>query len=346
MALPIKQIARLLLILLLSASPALCDEPAKPEGQDQVLYKEGVEAYQKKDYSAAADKFWASINAGNSSAIPWLYMGHARMGMKDWIEADKAYRMVVKLFPNSPEAQLATQCVKNLVVQLKNMPPAAKTPPVAPPPAASAPKAATGNLMLQKINIIAPKGNHPAVSQLMIRSVQLAVQRLPARFDRLIADGGARIFIAPNILDKWPEAVNDVKNGTDIPLSQEIARCYGRDMYIYERPATEKGGTALGAARSSDTIQWVTLNQLCHAIDDCSGTYSKDPKVVAIYTEEKEGVFDDMKGELAEYIGEGGCSETCAELLTGMFGGQGEHTTKVFAHFPRTRDWLKAKLKL
>ncbi|GEM_PF-983417 len=331
--------------------------PALAKQEDE--YKAGVALYTSKDYAKAADKFWNSITQGNNDAIAYLYMAHSYAGAQNIYESLSAYHSVVDLYKGTPEATLAAACIKRMDPQnvwRRGQPLPASLAPAKPAVVTAsksspniittaAPGSASGG-MLARLTVLAPsQTGHDAVSASTIKTVKAAVQLLPANFAKMLVEGGANIIIAPNSSDKWPESINQVKSG-ETTYAQEVGHCYGRDMYIYERPIVEKGVFKLGEARKSDEIRWVTVNQLFHALDNC-GQYTKDPNMVIAYNQDLEIISDEKKGSLGDYLAEGsGIGETFAEIGVALLGVQGQNTNEVANSFIRTKAYMRKKLRI
>jgi hypothetical protein len=321
---------------------------------DEEEYKAGIALYTKKDYAAAAAKFWKSITAGNSSAGAYLYMAHAYYGAQNIYEALNTYHSILDLFKGSKEAEVASQCIKRIDPQnlwRRDQPlPAAlvpKTPPVTATTSSTTttitPRAAS---MLDRITVVPPRKGHPAVSGEMIRMVKSAIQAMPPHLNKICLDGNVNINILTNASDKWPESIDQIKF-EDSVYAQEEGHTYGRDIYLYERPVVEKGSFALAAPFKPDVVRWATLFQLFHGVDACLGPYSKDPALDEAYKNDLERVLDDKKGVLAEYInGDHGPADTFAELGVGLIGGRGPLTAEVDRHFPLTKALVKKKLRI
>lgn len=355
-----------LVALTAAALTTLCTLTVTPAARaaEDADYKAAVELYGKRDYAAAADKFWKAITAGNSSATTYLYMAHAYYGAQNIYEALNTYHSIVDLFKGSPEATQAATCIKridpaNLWRRDQPLPKSLepKTPPAVAKKSnvvstasstgggASAASNAGAPNMLNRITVLPPRKGHPPVSGETLRIVKQAIQSMPASLNKICADGNVNIFLLTNSSDKWPESIDQVKADETV-YAQEEGHTYGRDVYIYERPVVEAGSFTLGPAFKPETIRWSTLYQLFHGVDACMN-YSKDPALDEAYKQDMTRVLDDKKKILADNINaEHGAADTFADLAVALLGVRGPATLEVERHFPLTKIIVKKKLGL
>jgi hypothetical protein len=310
-------------------------------------YAQAIEAYKKKDYPTASKLFWKSITDGNGTAAAWLYMAHSKAGEGDLPEARRMYKSVVDIYKNTPEATAAASFIKR--IDDKTWHPGPPGGPAKPVANASAVVAAPAVGFRARIEVIAPRDSHPKVSAATISTIRLAVDRLPKSIYKILDAGGARVFIGPNIIDKWPNSLNDIKPGQkELTLAEEPGRTYGRDIHIYERSVTTQGSRELGEARGMTEIEANFLHEVGHALDDCLGVYSKDHDLQGRYRMDCEALGDDAKSALSYYLqpGDAGPAEACAESVCILLGGEHKEKDRFNRSFPRTEAWVKAKLKL
>jgi len=330
-------------------------------------YARGVAAYLKRDYKTAGDLFWQSITDGNPSAVVWLYKAHSDAGMGNVEEAHKKYESVVSIFKGTEEAKVAAAYIKLLDSKRWNPAPAKPTTPdtkvvatatsvsaqapappkpVTPPPVAGSPNAAN---LISRIVVIPPTGNHVKVSGPTVATVKAAIEALPRPILKTLDEGGVKINIGPNIIDKWPDSIKIPKPPeTELTLAEEPGRTYGRDIYIYERAVVAPGVTALGDARSQTDIRSNFLHEVGHALDDCTGVYSKNSDLQRQYHMDCDAMTEENKAFLCYFlqVGDGGPAEACAETVMVLLGGTHNYTDLFNKCFPRTRLWVKSKLSL
>lgn len=314
-------------------------------------YTAGVDAYKKRDFKKAAEQFRASIQKGNKSAAAWLYAAHTFNAQGQFLQAFQTYEIITKTFKDSPEAAIATQGMESL--RGKPGVPAAAAAPAAPPVAADAAKAAPGAPpaadvpvgLATRINVFPPQNRHPAVSAATIKAVRDAVNAIPNPMRKKLDDSGAYIDVAPNILDIWPDTINELAEDKDEPtLAEAGGRIYGKRICIYER-AKVRGANTLKEARPPKLIRQTVLNCCFQIIDDAESV-SKDPALRKVFDAEKQSVPAAYTEKLATFLKEDdwGARETCSELTGSMLGGSDENTDDLNRFFPRTKAALKEKL--
>ncbi|MBX9671215.1 MAG: hypothetical protein K2X93_26745 [Candidatus Obscuribacterales bacterium] len=318
-------------------------------------FREGVAAYQKKDYKSAEQLFTKSVTAGNKTAAVWLYSGHTFLALGRIAQAKKTYEVVIASFKDSPEAKIASSALETI----KNRKPVAKpdakpaAKPGAPAAAAAAPAAAPeaakekqGDGMKNRITVVPPYRSHPAVSKASIAAVREGVANLPQHIRAQLEALGASVVIAPNMLDKWPDSINGLDEEKDeLNLAEQPGRIYGTDMYVYER-AKLRGADALKSPRSPADMKHTVLNE-CFQVLDADFKISKDPALRKEYRAEADAVPDSLREDLGTYLKEDdwGARETCSELSADLFGSTGgAFRGELVRCFPRTKRWLKAKL--
>lgn len=314
-------------------------------------YGVAIAAYDRKDYKQAEEHFRKAIEKGEKSAKAWLYSAHTFMALGQYPQAYKTYEIVTRSFKNTPEAEIALQGMKatrgRAAVPTANatLPPTkAKGQPAAAQPLPAA-QGAVG--LAARILIIAPLMNHPPCNSASIKAVQEAVSGLPPHLRKKLDDNGASIVLSPNLIDRWPNSLNDLPEDKDEPTLAELGgRIYGKEMCVYERPKV-RGSTNLGAARSPKLIKHTVLNMCFQVLDD-EMTLSKDPGLRAAYELDKQSVPESMTEKLATFLknDDWGPRETCAEMTGAMLGGGDEYTDDLFRCFPNTRKWLKTKLQI
>jgi len=327
-------------------------------GEDE--FETGRKAYYRKDYKGAEEHFNRALSMGNRNPKVWLFAGHTFLATGQFARALKCYETITTKFKDTDEAKLAKDSAAIAKMQLDNAaaaapaapaegkPPAtAKTPPAAKPAAAPA-EAPKGSSM--RIVVVPPKFGHPAVSRESIKAIHDAVASLPPHLRKILDDGNASINIAPNLIDKWPDSIADLeeKEEKEEPTLAEVpGRIYGRDMYLYERPKV-RGSTNLGNSRPPSEIRHQVYNQCFQVIDSIEGI-TTDPALIASYTAEKQAVPESQQDKLATFLKEDewGRRETCNELVADVLGqGGAEWKDDLNRCFPKTRRWLKAKLRV
>lgn len=338
---PLSLLCAMSLLSPLTASTVLAEDSA-------IDYGVAIAAYDRKDYKQAEEHFRKAIEKGEKSAKAWLYSAHTFMALGQYPQAYKTYEIVTRSFKNTPEAQIALQGMN--ATRGKAAVPAPKATANTPAPVSgrAAPAAPGAVGLAARILIIAPLMNHPPCSSASIKAVQEAVNGLPAHLRKTLDNNGASIVLSPNLIDRWPNSLDDLPEDKDEPtLAEAGGRIYGKEMCVYERPKI-RGSTNLGAARAPKLIKHTVLNMCFQVLDEDKMTISKDPGLRAAYEMDKQSVPDSMTEKLATFLknDDWGPRETCAEMTGAMLGGGDEYTDDLFRYFPNTRKWLKAKLNI
>ncbi|MDZ4833486.1 MAG: hypothetical protein SGJ27_06870 [Candidatus Melainabacteria bacterium] len=322
----------------------------------QAEYDAGRLAYHHKNYKGASEHFAKSIEEGNRTPPVWLYAGHTFMALGQPERALRTYETLIKNFKDSIEAKTASDSI-NLAKQALEKQNAV---PIAVPAATGEPAkkiavAATkapvdsGEKGLKdRVIVHPPKFGHAAVSQRSLRAVHEAVANLPAHLRKKLDEGGATINLAPNMIDRWPESLNEElekAEGEEPPTMAELpGRIYGRDMWVYESPK-ERGTTNLKNARPAAEIKHTVYNESFQVLDELM-TICKAPAVVAQYNAEKAGVAESYHAKLATFLkdDEWGVKETCSELAAEIFGQGDEFSVDLNRCFPKLKRLLQKKL--
>ncbi|MBK9278289.1 MAG: tetratricopeptide repeat protein [Candidatus Obscuribacter sp.] len=341
---PLSVLLALSLLAQLSVLPVNAEDRA-------VEFGVAIAAYDRKDYKQAEEHFRKAIELGEKSAKAWLYSAHTFMALGQYPQAYKTYEIVTRSFKNTPEAQIALQGM-NATRGKAAVPTAAATTPATatkgqPASAQTAPATPGAVGLAARIIIIAPLMNHPPCSSASIKAVQDAVSGLPPHLRSKLDNNGASIVLSPNLIDRWPNSLNDLPEDKDEPTLAELGgRIYGKEMCVYERPKV-RGSTNLGTARAPRLIKHTVLNMCFQVLDD-EMTLSKDPGLRAAYELDKQSVPESMTEKLATFLknDDWGPRETCAEMTGAMLGGGDEYTDDLFRCFPNTRKWLRTKLQI
>ena len=320
----------MLLALLSTTTAAKGAEPAYTAD-----FSAGLEAYKKKDFKSAEDRFRKSIQGGNKSAAVWLYAGHTFLAMGKLDQAQKTYLQVIKSFNGSPEAKIAEAGLETIKAK------------VSPGSTASATTGSAGGGLSERISVVPPQMGHPPVSSVSISAIKSAVSNLPQHLRKKLDESGAAIVVSPNMIDKWPESIKDLPEDNDAPTLAELpGRIYGKDMYVYERPKA-RHSSSLKAARTPKEMQHTVLNECFQILDDIMNI-SKDPELRVQHQAEANSVPVSSQEKMATFLKEDdwGPRETCAELAAEMFGAGDEYSSDLNRCFPKTKLWLKKKLGL
>lgn len=308
-------------------------------------YAQGLAAYKSKNYRVAAAYLQRAVNVGLSTPAIWMYLGHAYTGVGDRPHAVQAYAALIDNFRGGPEAAQAMQYLTRLDPVAARKAAAGPAPlpgAIAEPSAANTP-AVSRTPFKDRLIIVPPLAGHPAVSSGMQTAIKAAMQKLPPHIYKILDDGGATVNLAPNIEDRWPGSGDGEKprqEGTT--MGEEPGRTYDHDCYIYERKKL-KGSNELGEARPIRDIVACFYHELGHAIDDCGGKLSEDPKLRAQFQLDLDNMPASVSSTISYYTI---VSEGLPEVIGGLLGAEGQSTATCMEALPRTKYWIKQKLKL
>jgi hypothetical protein len=104
-----------------------------------------------------------------------------------------------------------------------------------------------------------------------------------------------------------------------------------------------KGSNELGEARPLKDIVACFYHELGHAIDDCGGKLSEDPKLRAQFQLDLDNMPASVSSTISYYTI---VSEGLPEVIGGLLGAEGHSTAACMEAPPRTKYWIKQKLKL
>lgn len=190
-----------------------------------------------------------------------------------------------------------------------------------------------------RIAVVPPLLDHPPVSPITVEAVRRAIDKLPAPIYDLLDKSGATITLAPNIIDKWPDAGDLAKPFVqDQTLGEEPGRTYGRDLYLYEREKV-RGSTQLKEAQSPEFVVSILYQLLGHALDDVLGLPSNDPAFREALANDKENMTSAERESLSYFLVPMECFAECAGSAIGGRKGTARH-------FPQASAWVRRKLSL
>lgn len=325
-------------------------------GQEE--FDAGRLAYHHKNYKGAEQHFAKSIKDGNRTPEVWLYAGHTFMALGQPERALKTYETLIKNFKDSAEAKsaqesmnLARQAIEKQSAIPIAVPAAVTTPGKKVATAVVKPEASAGEKGLKDRIIVHPaKFSHAPVSQRSVKAIHEAVANLPPALRKRLDESDATINIAPNMIDRWPESLDEeLEKAEDLEpltMAELPGRIYGHDMYVYERQK-ERGSKNLKGPRSAAEIKHTVYNECFQVLDELM-TISKDPTVQAQYNAEKAAVPDSYRDKLATFLkdDEWGAKETCSELAAEIFGQGDEFSIDLNHCFPKTKRAVQKKLGL
>lgn len=306
------------------------------------VYSVAKQKYAKGKYQEAADSLRLAIYKGTNTAAVWLLLGQSYFKQGEMGAARQALQTVKKYFPSTAEAAVAGQWLVWMPV------PKNSAGSVGAAQTATASPQKEPNLM-ERILVIEPKFSHPPVSSHMMWLVRSTVSRLPATVFKVLDQAGLKIYVTPNLMDRFPDAVNTphpvIPGGY---LTDELGRCYGKELYIYER-TTRHGGTALGEPEPDADIKAMLCNLLAHAYNDALELPSKDEQFLTMYRQDIAAwpptLLSDNPNLCMYTDPKHGADEVFACLTSIMFGSAAGSHKNMERIFPRCRAWILRKIQ-
>lgn len=312
-------------------------------------YQAGLLEYNRRNYAKAKVHFTESIRQGNKTAIAQLYLGHSLYALGEKELARKTYFDIQCNCFGQPEAELAKTIVEKIDSERKQQSSSSGS---SSSRSSSSGSAASGSgkrsaqSLANRIEIVAPKMGHAAVSDDTVRTIRSAITTIPAHVHETLVRGNTTIVIAPNIIDKWPDSIDVTKPGReDLTLAQEGGRTYGAAIHIYER-AIIRGSTELQEMRPQSEIRNTFLHEVGHALDHCLRDASSDKTFREEY---KNDVNDMPEGHNLSYFlqdGALGPFETFAECVGNLLGMNNNVHAEFEATFVRCKRWVRTRVKL
>jgi tetratricopeptide (TPR) repeat protein len=317
--------------------------------QAETLLTEGIEFYRAGQYSKARQFFEYIIKKEPTCWQAHYELANTYMKMNEPALAKEQYTQTLN---NNSDGKIAKICGQMIafIDHSSGLKPYEGSQPTTLVPAKTPDATSeTGHIELKhRIYIVPPKFNHPAVGEATIQTVTNIVDRLPPNIYEILDRGGATINIAPNITDKWPDMLNGKLDADGLHLAQDIARCYDKDVYIYERKlipnSTQLSDEVWDAASTTNVL----VHEMGHAVDFCSGVFTKSAEFLDMYQKEVDRMPADVKERLWYYTKPGftGAKEAFAETFAGLMGAHGKDTEVVRENFPVMREWVRDRFKI
>jgi tetratricopeptide (TPR) repeat protein len=321
---------------------------ALPALAAETLLTEGIAFYKAGQYSKARQFFEYIIKKEPACWQAHYELANTYMKMNEPHLAKEQYAQTLNNNADGKIAKICGQMIAFIDHSTGAKPYDASTPTTLVPVRTPSDTGSGAAEFKHRINVVPPLFNHPAVSQSTIETVTRVVDTLPNNIYEILDKGGATVNISPNITDKWPDMLKGKLDADGLHLAQDAARCYGRDVYIYERkliPDTTKLGDEVFDAGS---VTNVLYHELGHAVDESSGTFTKTADVLNIYQKDVDRMSDEIKSRLWYYTKPGytGAREAFAEVFAGLMGANGKDTETVRDNFPNYRAWVRDKFKI
>lgn len=318
-----------LLIMIFCSTP-----PAFAGGETQ--FKEGLKAYHARSYRAASKCFSESLESGNGSPEVYIYLAHSYAASGEKTKALRKYHQIVKIFKDLPAEKVALHALRQLdphrtFRDLEEVKTAGNTKKLS---------------LVNRITILPPtiRGHQP-VSPDTVGTIRSVVSQFPKYAYDILDKNGVNIYIAPNMSDKWPDALTGSKPGAEhLTMSQERARTYDTEIYFFERP-TKIGSQDLDAPFTQEEFKREAFYQLSHALDFCL-KITEDKRLRSEYDSDKRVITEEIKKSLVYYLQPDykGLGEVVACALEKYYSGVFENKP-VAEHFPRSFKWVQRRME-
>jgi tetratricopeptide (TPR) repeat protein len=302
-------------------------------------FVQGLNEYKAHHYQSAALLFKHAVKDDPNNPMDLLYLGHSYLGQGYRAEAREVYRNLDQKFPNSSEAKMALQCISNLDASSEfNRKKETKPEPEHKPVLTTSSQSQTA--FENRYSVVRPRDNHPSVTRATVTTIRSAIQKLPLNIYKILDEGNAWYYIAPNVVDISPNGADNVDSKTGITRGEEGGRTVDRTIYIYER-IKSRDSDDLSEPRGNQELLHITYHEIGHALDACMGNYSKNVDLKAAFESDLKLVSPVTKARLSYYTTP---VEGCAEIVCGLLGGDNGLTNDVIKSFPQTKQWLQHKL--
>jgi len=320
-------------------------------------YSAAKEQFDKADYKGAAATLRAAMYKGAENNAPnWLLLARSYAKLGETGACRQTAAIISKYFPGSKEAKEAETLAGSFAqtgagagagTDTGGAATASQTSPVSGSNTSGQSAKQTAALE-DRITTIAPRFGHAPVDRRTATIVRDVVKKLPTNIYKILDRGGAQIFVTPNLIDKFPDAVQAKHPTLGHYLSEEFGRTYGKDIYICERISSDPGATDLQAPLHEETIRATAYTQLSHALDCCLEMLSKDPQYLKLYRQDVADCENSSSEDLKLYLSkdENGAKETFSGLVAGMMGANTHITRLLESNFPRAKAWIKARIEL
>lgn len=304
--------------------------------QAQAEFTAGLTDYKKGSFRSAATHFKASVekdSQGKSHCLRRLYLAHCYAALKELDKAIPAYQDIVNCCFGQREYDFAKDCMAKLQPKAR---------------------VTLGKGILDRITVLAPiesahVAKHQPVSPSFIAMVKSGLQSLPPKIFKAIDQSACTITIAPNIIDRWPDSADEPTPGKTTKLSEDEARTYGLEVYLWERPLESapagSGKRVLGSPFPMEQAKVAFYTQMGKVACELEGIF-EDPIYKLEYDKDVEAIPESMKTDpwMMFYLQKKmGAGQVSASVLENFLQGR---PTRIQEYFPKCTEWLKKKFKM
>jgi hypothetical protein len=330
-------------VLSLISAPALA--------QTSNEYKLGMASFQTKNYKEASIFFLGAMSSEPKNPKAFYYAGYCLYltGRKE--DAFKTFKLLVNTFPNSKEAIRASAFLKqndrNYSSRLSST--SGSTSGIRTIKSEDAKNDSPDYYINKLVVVNKPRGKLPAVSASYISEIKQLLAALPVSVLRALCENHAKISLYPSVVEDDFRMQNTRPRGWDEGTSwaNSPAFCRGTEVVVSQYVTSRTTGETEDASDAVGVIR----HEVGHAFDHCLDI-SDSEEFKHTYRLEAARVPAELHKKFDYYLqsGDGGPSETFAELFNAKFGGytdraRGDIATQVKAHFPNCNKIMETKLR-
>lgn len=327
-------------IILVSQAALAADKPD--------YFELAQQQFDKDQFQSAAESSRLAIYSKNNSPAVWLLLARSYQKMGEITASRQTYECVCKHFPNSPEKAIAATELAKLpkIAAIKPNNQLAQPHSSSSKPTESAQPVASP--LKDRVYVVPPRFAHAPVSASTVTLVKEVVASVPEQIYKILDQGQVKVFVTPNLIDKFPDAIHATHPTLGTYFSAEFGRAYDRDVYVCERLGAEPGGTELQPPMIPQLIKATTYTMLAHALNSCLELPSSDEQFLRLHRQDiadYDGADNDL---LKLYVqnNQSGASETFAGLASSIMGNDCTLTHKLDRAFPRSRAWIQARVSI
>ena len=343
--------------MLAISAPALAQQSAN--------FDQAVKLYSQRQYKQALGLFLKCAQENQRDGSAYYYAATCFYQLGNVQSAKQTYQTVVRCYPSSKEAALASQFLLQLEQSASasqkgaSNQSAGKNAPASKIAAAAAPSASSGagvdpgapvdcSALLQ---IIRPVQDHPAVSTELTAAMRDKLSAMPAHVGKLLNESHIKIQVTTTMIDAHPELKDREGRGYDGYTYKSCPGMFtGNEIVLCERTMSESDESVRSALPVQEVIN--TFDHECgHAVDYCLGEVSTSDAFKHDYLLDANNLTrtdPDTANELRYYLqkSDAGQEECCGELIGILLGKSDDKTDKMKRAFPQTLGFLKGKLHM
>lgn len=301
----------------------------------QVFANRDIGLCKQKRVEKFANQFQKICDVLDNKTVFYRYSAHPYYSARSRVTEGQNNKKNFDSFPESGEAKIASN--PSFMRSIK----------IAQTPKKTTRRRAARATMLDSINIIPPKFDHPPVNKKTIQTVKGLIAGLPKKMYQILDEGGAKLHIGPNMLDRWPDALDGRHIADGHLYCNEPGRTYDKDMYIFERPLARTGSRQLGKIWSDKVLKHSVYNQCAHALDYMMGHFSSSREFKDLYRKDLKSMPHKLKSKLrVETAGtRNGRIQTFAEIVVFEMGLDSNRGLFVKKAFPKTTVFVRDSIK-